>query len=432
MKKWIKLGVLSLLTLTITSCSIFGSGYNSLTKSPSKIEDKKKYFKDKLNNEWNNKEFLSGFKNYSFNLSKELLESSNDENIVFSPLSLHYAMSNLYNGGSEKSKSEILKLLNQDGEKLNENNLNLLAFSLNTFNNEGIFDTNNSVWINEADKNLVNKNFLNRSKEYYLSDVFFEDLSKKSTAKMMEKWVSEKTRNMIKPEIKPEKDTLVTLFNTLYFESKWKNEFNKNDNKNLPFKLSNATEVEKTFMSKNKKIGEYYKGSNFQMANMQFKNSIKIEFVLPDENVKIEDLIKDENKLKEILNKEYNDKAKINWLIPKFEVESKFDLIPTIKNLGLKSIFNKNENNFPYIKESDKNIFVSLIDQITSMKIDEQGGKATSKTQINLKEKSAPTSDESKIVDMKLDRPFMYILYFELDNGEKNVEMPVVIGIINK
>ncbi len=432
MKKWIKLGVLSLLTLTITSCSIFGSGYNSLTKSPSKIEDKKKYFKDKLNNEWNNKEFLSGFKNYSFNLSKELLESSNDENIVFSPLSLHHAMSNLYNGGSEKSKSEILKLLNQDGEKLNENNLNLLAFSLNTFNNEGIFDTNNSVWINEADKNLVNKNFLNRSKEYYLSDVFFEDLSKKSTAKMMEKWVSEKTRNMIKPEIKPEKDTLVTLFNTLYFESKWKNEFNKNDNKNLPFKLSNATEVEKTFMSKNKKIGEYYKGSNFQMANMQFKNSIKIEFVLPDENVKIEDLIKDENKLKEILNKEYNDKAKINWLIPKFEVESKFDLIPTIKNLGLKSIFNKNENNFPYIKESDKNIFVSLIDQITSMKIDEQGGKATSKTQINLKEKSAPTSDESKIVDMKLDRPFMYILYFELDNGEKNVEMPVVIGIINK
>ncbi|MFM1525603.1 MULTISPECIES: MBL fold metallo-hydrolase [Helcococcus] len=96
----------------------------------------------------------------------------------------------------------------------------------------------------------------------------------------------------------------------------WKKEFDKNDNKNFKFKLPNGSEVEKTFMSKNKETGEYYKGSNFQMANMQFKNFIKIEFVLPDENVKIEDLIKDENKLKEILN------AKLKFLLLK---------IPSIK-----------------------------------------------------------------------------------------------------
>ncbi|MFM1539193.1 serpin family protein [Helcococcus bovis] len=163
---------------------------------------------------------------------------------------------------------------------------------------------------------MVNKNFLNSSKEYYLSDVFFEDLSKESTAEMMGKWVSEKTRNMINSKIMPDKDTLVTLFNTLYFESKWKKEFDKNDNKNFKFKLPNGSEVEKTFMAKNKETGEYYKGSNFQMANMQFKNFIKIEFVLPDENVKIEDMIKDENKLKEILN------AKLKFLLLK---------IPSIK-----------------------------------------------------------------------------------------------------
>ncbi|MFM1539194.1 hypothetical protein [Helcococcus bovis] len=80
MKKWIKLGVLSLLILTITSCSIFGSVYNSLTNSPLKVEHKKNYFKDKLSNEWNNKEFLSGLRNYSFNLFREFLASSNDEN----------------------------------------------------------------------------------------------------------------------------------------------------------------------------------------------------------------------------------------------------------------------------------------------------------------------------------------------------------------
>ncbi|MFM1581997.1 serpin family protein [Helcococcus bovis] len=152
MKKWIKLGVLSLLILTITTCSIFGSGYNSLINSPSKVEHKKNYFKDKLSNEWNNKEFLSSLRNYSFNLSRELLASSNDENVVFSPLSLHYAMSNLYNGGNDKSKSEILKFLDQNGEKLNENNRNLLAFTLNSFNDEGIFDTNNSVC---GKKNLI-------------------------------------------------------------------------------------------------------------------------------------------------------------------------------------------------------------------------------------------------------------------------------------
>lgn len=120
--------------------------------------------------------------------------------------------------------------------------------------------------------------------------------------------------------------------------------------------------------------------------------------------------MKDEEMLKNILtSNDKSQKAEITYHVPKFDIDSKFDLIKTANSLGIYDAIDGNFANFKYVSEDperSKGIFMSDAIQEATLKIDEDGCAAAAYTSITLSEKAFISPDLK--VDLVLNRPFIY------------------------
>lgn len=381
-----------------------------------------KYKKLKYNNELLDKDFVTNYNDYTVKLSKNILNLKR-ENIAFSPLSIHYALSILNNGTAKNSRDELLKFLSQeDVDNVNKNNFRLLSASAK-YNDKGIFDINNSLWISRKKIKNINQDFIDKADKYYLAPVNLVDFGKSETSDKMSKWVSDMTRGMINPDFDISEEELMMIINTLYFESDWKLQFDKKKTKEDNFIKADNSTVKREFMHA-VEAGEFYKGSKFTKAGKYFKNGIKLDFVLPDKDEDLYKLLLDEKVLKEMIESIPVESAEITWSIPKFKVSDEYDFIPILKELGVKDLFNYGKANFSYLTES-LSVNVNSINHIAVIEIHEKGGKAAAVTSVKNEAVSIPT-----YIDINLNKPFLYILSSEekIDGGYKSI--PIMIGTV--
>lgn len=453
MKRFAKLVVLFILVLSLVSCSILdkrgepnkagnGKEVNEKVKKgnngepvkaiqlgsvPLTYKDKFSKLKDTL--EDLEGDFGKGLDEFTIKLAKEIFEKNQKENIAFSPISLHYALSILANGTDKNSKEQVLNLLgHNDVEKLNKNNLTLLSNSADN-NKQGIYDVNNSLWLSDAASKNIKKGFIEAAEKYYLAPVFKVDFNNPSTAETMSKWVSDMTREMIEPEFKFDTDQILTILNTLYFDAKWNLPFDEEMTRQMDFIKADSSSLKKDFMHMTEE-GSYYKGDNFTKASKTFVNGVKLSFILPDKGHDINDLIKDEKLLGEMLVAEPSKNADINWFMPKFKLKSEIDLIGHMNSLGVKDIFDPKVSDFSKLTDLPM-VSVNTLRQICAIEIDEEGGKAAAMTEVGIEAKSAPVEDPEKI-EMKLDRPFLYILSNDAYYEDFVKDVPIMMGIVGE
>ncbi len=347
--------------------------------------------------ESNSKPNISLNKNNNFDY-KFLKQIEGNDNTLVSPLSIAYLLSMIQSGAK--------------GGTLNELNIALDNYDLQPMENiDSKISMANSMWINNRYKNDINNTFATALKINYHSEVLYDEFI---NADNINKWVSEKTYNMIN-ELFPSDsvnsaDTIMALVNAIGINFKWDEEFDCN--KTL---MGNFLDKNAYMMSSNEKYieSDYYTG--FIKDYEKLSDNSQYEFIglLPKKD--IQDVI---NNLSNDVIKKSITESEANIQIPRFKYEYNVNNLKSIlESLGIKDMFNKEKANFGGIAED---IYVSSIVQKTYIDFMESGTKAAASSGGAFDIKSA--AEEKEVI---FNKPFVYLIR---KKGSNNIYF---IGMVN-
>lgn len=332
---------------------------------------------------------------FDYKFIKEI--DSNDNSLV-SPLSMAYLLSMIQSGAK--------------GNTLNELNIALDNYDLQPMENiDSKISMANSMWINNKYKNDINNTFATALKINYHSEVLYDEFI---NADNINKWVSEKTYNMIN-ELFPSDsvnsvDTIMALVNAIGINFKWDEEFDCNKTT-----MGNFLDKNVYMMNSNEKYleSDYYTG--FIKDYEKLSDNSQYEFIglLPKKD--IQDVI---NNISNDVIKNSITESEAHIQIPRFKYNYEVgNLKNKLNALGINDMFIEGVANFDGIA---KDIYVSKIVQKTYIDFMESGTKAAATSGAIFDSNSV--SEEKSVI---FNKPFVYLIR---KKGSNNIYF---IGIVN-
>ncbi len=324
------------------------------------------------------------------------------DNWLVSPFSLQCALGMLSNGASGETHNEILHTLSLSQYSQEEVNayFKKLIEGLHTVNSAITVKTVNSVWGNAGVP--LKEDFQKMNIENYSAMVSQLDFSDPSAVDQINAWCNQTTEGLI-PSILDEVNPTATVYllNSLYFKARWESEFSPEKTQEGNFTTSSGKVIKAHFMQA-KRMAAYVENEWFTSTSLSYQNgSYVMRLILPQPEISIDQVLQalsesDGNLWKNVVL------ADINLKIPRFTLENKMDLIPALQALGMKKAFT-NEADFSSM--SDIATYISLVQQATRLKVDEEGSEGAAVTVIE-GDLMSPLPEEK--VDFFLDRPFLF------------------------
>lgn len=347
---------------------------------------------------------ISAVNKFTYNTAAQILKG-NGTNRCYSPLSLYYALALAATGAEGSTRDELMTLLGaEDTVGLSEQCGNLYRL-LYTDNKISRLKIANSLWLDkETDGRQVSfkDSFIKNATEHFYASLFTADFSEESAGRAMGKWISENTNGTLTPEFKTDAQQIMSILNTVYFYDQWVDLFKADNTKEDTFHLESGQEVVCDFMNMTYGSHGFIRGDGYTRSSLNLKENGSMIFILPDEGVDISELMTSPQKLEEIFEQVEDKHGEVVWSIPKFKYASSFDLVDSLKALGVTSAFSLESADFSGI--TDAPAFISGIKQETHISIDENGVEASAFTRIDYAGSAMP---EDK-AEMILNRPFIY------------------------
>lgn len=351
------------------------------------------------------KEMAAQQGDFASTLSLELcrqLGGEKTDNWLVSPFSLQCALGMLSNGAAEDTRDEILHTLGLSQYSQEEVNayFRKLIEGLHTVNSAITVKTANSVWGNAGVP--LKEDFQKTNIENYAATVSQLDFSDPSAVDKINAWCNQTTEGLI-PSILDEVNPTATVYllNSLYFKARWESEFSPEKTQEGNFTTSSGKVIKAHFMQ-TQRMAAYVENEWFTSTSLSYQNdSYAIRLILPQPEIGINQVLQalsesDGNLWKNVVL------ADINLKMPRFTLENKMNLIPVLQTLGMKKAFT-NEADFSSM--SDIATYISLVQQATRLKVDEEGSEGAAVTVIG-GDLMSPLPEEK--VDFFLDRPFLF------------------------
>lgn len=354
------------------------------------------------------KEMAAQQGDFASTLSLELcrqLGGEKTDNWLVSPFSLQCALGMLSNGANGETREEILYALGLSQYSQEEVNayFKKLIEGLHTVNSAITVKTSNSVWGNAGVP--LKDDFQKMNIENYFAMVSQLDFSDPSAVDQINAWCNQTTEGLI-PSILEEVNPTATVYllNSLYFKARWESEFAPEKTQEGDFNTSSGKVVKADFMQ-TQRMAAYVENEWFTSTSLSYQNdSYVMRLILPQPEISIDQVLQalsesDENLWKNTIL------ADINLKMPRFALENKLDLVSTLQALGMKKAFT---NGADFSSMSDISTYISLVQQATRLKVDEEGSEGAAVTVIEgyLSDLMRPLPEEE--VDFFLDRPFLF------------------------
>ena len=339
-----------------------------------------------------------------------------EDNVIVSPLSLGMAFHLVTNGADETAEQAILNCFGAmlDKEQLNKANAQLMRILLNPDKSKitdklpaPIVKLANAVFIDEGRK--PNLDFAQTAMDFYRASMYTADFPTECI-KVINSYIEKQTEGLIKDAVKElDPDTVMAIVNTLYFEAKWKLQFNKDLTDKAQFygtKKQNKVDM----MHLNETIG-YYEDDKLQAVSLDYAGEEYAMAVLLPKSAKPADILSEQgfSGLNNLL--QMFDEESINLALPKFKIDCNFDLMDTAKALGMGDALEHGKGSFPYLMEKGTDLQIGDIIHCTSVEVTETGTKAAAATVIGMRETSIPISKT-----MTVDKPFAFAIYHKPTN----------------
>lgn len=323
---------------------------------------------------------------WSVNMYNHLRATGEDENILFSPLSIALAMGVMELGAQGSTLKEIRHAMGYDSLRNGEEFSFLKDFSdmVSAKESQYVMKIANSLFVQNGFH--INDEFLQMMKKYLDAEVNHVDFSQNvAVANYINKWVENYTNSLLKDLVSPRDFDAVThlvLINAVYFKGNWKSQFRPENTRTFSFTKDDESEVQIPMMYQQGEFyyGEFSDGSNeaggiYQVLEIPYEGEeIGMMLVLSRQEVPLATL---EPLLKAQLIEEWANsvkKQKVEVYLPRFTVEKGIDLKDIFKAFGVTEIFIKDAN---LTAMSDrKELFLSKVVHKSFIEVNEEGSEA--------------------------------------------------------
>jgi serine protease inhibitor len=317
---------------------------------------------------------------FGLKLYGAIYKKNPDKNLCVSPLSIRTALSLVANGLAGEDLQEILTALNltdADIATVNED-YRALTDLLIKADPKITFEIANSFWYKEGIE--VNPLFKADLKSYYDAEVFPVDFYDPGFLDQMNGWVSDKTHGKITEIIKQvPAGVLMNLTNVIYFNGEWTHKFNRNATKAWSFRTLKRTYTDCSVMVNIQPYRFYehplwyglemtYGSGNWAMYAFLPKQTSSLS-LLTDWLIKNWHIAKDQ----------FIEDQPIHVFFPQFTIEKEFDLIPFLREMGVKRIFESTADFSRIMKEP---LWVGMVAHKTYIDVNEDGTEAAAATAV--------------------------------------------------
>ncbi|KAM5219431.1 serpin B3-like isoform 1-T2 [Hipposideros larvatus] len=355
---------------------------------------------------------------------------SEKENVFYSPFSVMSALAMTYLGSRGHTASEIQKVLhfneateNTKGDAEKSGNVHHQFQTLLTELNKPTDDYE----LNIANKLYGEKKFpflqeyTNNVKKFYLASVESADFknSTEESRMMINSWVESQTNEKIKdllPQGSFSELTILVLVNAVYFKGQWNKKFDPKRTEQGDFWLNKGTSKRVQMM---KQSGRF----NFtSLEDMQAKvleipykgKDLSMLLLLPNEIdglQKLEDNLTAE-KLIEWTSSQHMRNTHVDLHLPRFKVEASYDLVATMKALGMRDAFSPQDADFSGMT-GRRDLMLSKIVHKSFVEVTEEGTEAAAATAILvIKGCEAPYYE-----NFHCDHPFLFFIKHNKTNS---------------
>ena len=352
------------------------------------------------------KEVIDSANRFAIDLFKPIIvDSKGSENILISPFSISSALSMTLNGAAGETYEAMrntLRLKDKSLQEINETYLKLMT-EMVPVDKRVVLEIANSVWVEK--RFPVKQPFISALQEYYKAEGREIDASNPESVDIVNDWIAEKTHDKI-TEMLDELDPALTmlLVNAIYFNGKWRYQFDEDETSDQPFYVSPSTtkDVPMMYQDQNLNVIDI---DNAQIVELPYgQGNYTMVVVLPDENSTTSELAS--NLTPEIWN---------NWMeslslnthdvelsFPRFKYKYKRNLNDDLKNMGMSIAFT-DQADFSNI--SDIPSWIGMVLHKSFIETNEEGTEAAAATVVEMLNTSVPIT-----ITVNINHPFLYFI----------------------
>ena len=363
-------------------------------------------------------------------------EFEDGKNITVSPLSIAMCLGLAIRCADNNTRQEMLNAFDMDFETFDK--------FYKVFYNDTVFTSKdseisltNSIWIDD-DIALIDEGLDALRDDYYCYSFEADfDGANKQTNQAMKKFINEKTKGMLNPDLGIDPSTLFVLMNTLYLRDVWNDEGDDLSYADASFKFTNSNNQ----VSKKRLLqGYYYDGRTLYAEDYTsfFTNTyegMRLQFIKPNDGKDIRDIFTKENLsyVMDVNNYTYKDDEKLEryhtrCIFPEYTAETDLDLKEIfIEDLDIRSIFASKTCDFSNIVDDE--VYVSDVRHIAKLEVDKKGIKGAAVTYMAVSATSYHGPEEYVDIyeDFLVDKEFGFIL-----SKDNNVLFSGVVTNIDK
>jgi serpin B len=355
--------------------------------------------------------FVEGNTAFALELYGQL--KTNPGNLFFSPYSISTALAMTYAGARSDTEKQMGRVLHFDqAQRQLHSSFGELQRQLNEAGKQqGIeLSVANALWAQKG--HLFLPAFLEVAQGEYQANVNQVDFKTGAETARSEinRWVSQKTKNKIKDILPPGSLTDLTrlvLANAIYFKGVWTKPYDKAQTSTQPFHLSTTRQVDVPLMHHFDNV-RYMENSDFQAVELPYRgDELSTAVLLP---CKVDACGELENRLTPaLLSRALSQmkQQKVEIFLPRFKLESSFDLNNTLAGMGMPDVFGPKADLSGM--DGTRLLYISGVFHKAWGEVNEEGTEAAAATAVAVGARAVMKPPPPPPV-FRADRPFIFFI----------------------
>ncbi|HNT43194.1 MAG TPA: serpin family protein [Syntrophorhabdaceae bacterium] len=324
-------------------------------------------------------------------------------NLFFSPYSISSAMGMTYAGARGETAAQMKTTLHF---RLEQASLNSGFRSLNKILYENARSSGQRLSIANAlvlTGDSVSDAYRNMLTTYYDAAIFRGGLEE------INGWVKTKTEGKIDRILEQlSANSVCVILNAIYFKGVWESQFDKKLTFDGPFRLPGGIDVKTSFMHRKAEF-KLLEEKDFQVLSLPYKGgTLSMVVLLPktvDGLARLEDALYAEDLKGWLARLDKQRNQKVSVYLPKFKLETKYDLVAPFQKMGMKDAFSPAAD-FSGTGWRKGDLWIGQIKHRAFVEVNEEGTEAAAATAVEMVTKSAPPRE----LVFRADHPFMFLI----------------------
>ena len=308
-------------------------------------------------------------------------QNDSSDNIFFSPVSISTAFAILYEGADGNTSSEMQDIFGfeEDDSKRRESFASMMQ-SLNPQDEQYKLRLANALWLAKGFTPLPE--YTNTAETYYDSKAESLDFLSGNAVDTINNWTSEKTEGKIEKLFDSlNSGTKMVITNAIYFKGTWIHQFDPERTKDRQFWLTEEESVMVPTMDLPRTYLNYFREiDGMQVLELPYKgDGVSMLVLLPERIDGLNELEKSLTIQKISQWKNNMENIHIAVSLPKFTMETDYDLKKFLPAMGITDVFNPANSDLGGIS-GEKGLFVDQAIHKAFVDVNEEGTEAAAAT----------------------------------------------------